>query len=336
MDRITIQSIKKVISTKRNILLIPHSSPDADALGSCLSLFHFFKDEHNVSVISPNEFTDILSFLPGSNDIIIFESDKEKSNILFKESDVIFTLDFNSLSRAKNISHLIAKSKATKIMIDHHENPDDYADFMISNSNMSSTCEMIYDFISNINSDKINNNIATCLYAGIVADTGSFRFPSTTSRTLRIGSELIEYGVNVTDIFEKLHNNFQFNRLKLLGTTINNFKRIDDLPVLYSSISDKEQKIRNFRKGDSEGFVNFGLSVEGIKCSVVFIEKSSDGIIKISFRSKGDFKVNIFANKYFNGGGHEYAAGGISKLSLNDTINKFINDIKEFIKENYD
>lgn len=336
MDRITIQSIKKVISTKRNILLIPHSSPDADALGSCLSLFHFFKDEHNVSVISPNEFTDILSFLPGSNDIIIFESDKEKSNILFKESDVIFTLDFNSLSRAKNISHLIAKSKATKIMIDHHENPDDYADFMISNSNMSSTCEMIYDFISNIDSDKINNNIATCLYAGIVADTGSFRFPSTTSRTLRIGSELIEYGVNVTDIFEKLHNNFQFNRLKLLGTTINNFKRIDDLPVLYSSISDEEQKIRNFRKGDSEGFVNFGLSVEGIKCSVVFIEKSSDGIIKISFRSKGDFKVNIFANKYFNGGGHEYAAGGISKLSLNDTINKFINDIKEFIKENYD
>mgnify|MGYP001231895834 CR=1 FL=1 len=336
MDKITIQSIKKVISTKKNILLIPHSSPDADALGSCLSLFHFFKDEHNVNVISPNEFTDILSFLPGSNDILIFESDKEKSNILFKKSDVIFTLDFNNLSRAKNISHLIAKSKATKIMIDHHENPDDYADFMISNSNMSSTCEMIYDFISNINSDKINNNIATCLYAGIVADTGSFRFPSTTSRTLRIGSELIEYGVNVTDIFEKLHNNFQFNRLKLLGTTINNFKRIDDLPVLYSSISDEEQKIRNFRKGDSEGFVNFGLSVEGIKCSVVFIEKSNDGIIKISFRSKGDFKVNIFANKYFNGGGHEYAAGGISKLSLNDTINKFINDIKEFIKENYD
>ena len=336
MDKITIQSIKKVISTKKNILLIPHSSPDADALGSCLSLFHFFKDEHNVNVISPNEFTDILSFLPGSNDILIFESDKEKSNILFKKSNVIFTLDFNNLSRAKNISHLIAKSKATKIMIDHHENPDDYADFMISNSNMSSTCEMIYDFISNINSDKINNNIATCLYAGIVADTGSFRFPSTTSRTLRIGSELIEYGVNVTDIFEKLHNNFQFNRLKLLGTTINNFKRIDDLPVLYSSISDEEQKIRNFRKGDSEGFVNFGLSVEGIKCSVVFIEKSNDGIIKISFRSKGDFKVNIFANKYFNGGGHEYAAGGISKLSLNDTINKFINDIKEFIKENYD
>ena len=336
MDKITIQSIKKVISTKKNILLIPHSSPDADALGSCLSLFHFFKDEHNVNVISPNEFTDILSFLPGSNDILIFESDKEKSNILFKKSDVIFTLDFNNLSRAKNISHLIATSKATKIMIDHHENPDDYADFMISNSNMSSTCEMIYDFISNINSDKINNNIATCLYAGIVADTGSFRFPSTTSRTLRIGSELIEYGVNVTDIFEKLHNNFQFNRLKLLGTTINNFKRIDDLPVLYSSISDEEQKIRNFRKGDSEGFVNFGLSVEGIKCSVVFIEKSNDGIIKISFRSKGDFKVNIFANKYFNGGGHEYAAGGISKLSLNDTINKFINDIKEFIKENYD
>ena len=159
-------------------------------------------------------------------------------------------------------------------MIDHHENPDDYADFMISNSKMSSTSEMIYDFIDYIDSNKIDNNIATCLYTGIVADTGSFRFPSTTSRTLLVGSKLIDYGVDVTHIFEKLHNNFQFDRLRLLGTTINNFKRVDDLPVLYTLITDEDQKFSNFKKGDSEGFVNFGLSVEGILCSVLFIAVS--------------------------------------------------------------
>ena len=336
MDNKIHESIKSILSTKKKIILIPHSSPDADALGSCLALFHFFKNDHDVSVISPNEFTEILNFLPGSENVIVYKFQKEKSDVLFDEAEIIFTLDFNSLGRAKNVSYKISKSSAKIIMIDHHENPDDYADFMISNSKMSSTSEMIYDFISYIDSNKIDNNIATCLYTGIVADTGSYRFPSTTSRTLLVGSKLIDYGVDVTQIFESLHNNFQFDRLKLLGITINNFKKVEDLPVLYSLITDEDQKSSNFKKGDSEGFVNFGLSVEGILCSVLFIEKKEDKLIKISFRSKGDFKVNIFASRYFNGGGHIHAAGGISKLSLIDTEKKFISDIKQHLKEYYD
>ncbi|MDA0885550.1 MAG: bifunctional oligoribonuclease/PAP phosphatase NrnA [Bacteroidetes bacterium] len=336
MDNKIHESIKSILSTKKKIILIPHSSPDADALGSCLALFHFFKNDHNVSVISPNEFTEILNFLPGSENVIVYEFQKEKSDVLFDEAEIIFTLDFNSLGRAKNVSYKISKSSAKIIMIDHHENPDDYADFMISNSKMSSTSEMIYDFISYIDSNKIDNNIATCLYTGIVADTGSYRFPSTTSRTLLVGSKLIDYGVDVTQIFESLHNNFQFDRLKLLGITINNFKRVEDLPVLYSLITDEDQKSNNFKKGDSEGFVNFGLSVEGILCSVLFLENKEDELIKISFRSKGDFKVNIFASRYFNGGGHIHAAGGISKLNLIDTEKKFISDIKQYLKEYYD
>ena len=222
------------------------------------------------------------------------------------------------------------------IMIDHHENPDNYADLTISNSKMSSTCEMVYDFICSIDKSKIDNKIATCIYTGIVADTGSFRFPSTTSKTLKVGSELINYGVNVTEIFEKLHNNFQFKRLKLLGSAINNFKKIEGLPVVYTSITDKDQKVNDFKKGDSEGFVNFGLSVADILCSVLFIEKKDEGLIKISFRSKGDFKVNIFASKYFNGGGHEHASGGISKLSLKETEKKFVTDITQYIIQNYE
>lgn len=336
MDKKILESIKSILSTNKKIILIPHSSPDADALGSCLALFHFFKNDHNVSVISPNEFTEILNFLPGSENVIVYEFQKEKSDVLFDEAEIIFTLDFNSLGRAKNVSYKISKSSAKIIMIDHHENPDDYADFMISNSKMSSTSEMIYDFISYIDSNKIDNNIATCLYTGIVADTGSYRFPSTTSRTLLVGSKLIDYGVDVTQIFESLHNNFQFDRLKLLGITINNFKKVEDLPVLYSLITDEDQKSSNFKKGDSEGFVNFGLSVEGILCSVLFIENKEDELIKISFRSKGDFKVNIFASRYFNGGGHIHAAGGISKLNLIDTEKKFISDIKQYLKEYYD
>ena len=331
-----LKSVTKLFSEKRNIILIPHSSPDADALGSCLALYHFFKSKNGVNIISPNEYTEILNFLPGSENILNFERDKEKCEDIINKGDVIFTLDFNSLGRARNLSSLISKSSATTIMIDHHENPDNYADITISNSKMSSTCEMVYDFICSIDKSIIDNKIATCIYTGIVADTGSFRFPSTTSKTLKVGSELINHGVNVTEIFEKLHNNFQFNRLKLLGSTINNFKRIEGLPVVYTSITDNDQKVNNFKKGDSEGFVNFGLSVADILCSVLFIEKKDEGLIKISFRSKGDFKVNIFASKYFNGGGHEHASGGISRLSLKETEKKFIKDIKKYIKENYE
>ena len=222
-----LKSVTKLFSEKRNIILIPHSSPDADALGSCLALYHFFKSKNEVNIISPNEYTEILNFLPGSENILNYERDKEKCENIINKGDVIFTLDFNSLGRARNLSSLISKSSATTIMIDHHENPDNYADITISNSKMSSTCEMVYDFICSIDKSKIDNKIATCIYTGIVADTGSFRFPSTTSKTLKVGSELINHGVNVTEIFEKLHNNFQFNRLKLLGSTINNFKRIE-------------------------------------------------------------------------------------------------------------
>jgi phosphoesterase RecJ-like protein len=195
---------------------------------------------------------------------------------------------------------------------------------------------MVFDFINAIDNKKIDTDIATCLYTGIVADTGSFRFPSTTSKTLKVGSELINYGVNITEIFEKLYNNFQYKRLRLLGSTISNFKKIDGLPVLYTLISEEDQIKNDFKKGDSEGFVNFGLSVTGILCSVLFIEKKDEGIIKISFRSKGDFKVNIFASRYFSGGGHEHASGGVSKLSLIETEEKFIVDIKQYLKENYE
>ena len=198
MNEQILNKVNDIFSKNRNIILIPHSSPDADALGSCLALYYFFKNKNDVNIISPNEYTDILNFLPGSENVIVYDNDKEKSENLFKNADVIFTLDFNSLGRARNLSNLISSSSAKIIMIDHHENPDNYANIMISDSKMSSTCEMVFDFINAIDNKKIDTDIATCLYTGIVADTGSFRFPSTTSKTLKVGSELINYGVNIT------------------------------------------------------------------------------------------------------------------------------------------
>ena len=159
MNEQILNKINDIFSKNRNIILIPHSSPDADALGSCLALYHFFKNKNDVNIISPNEYTDILNFLPGSENVIIYDNDKEKSENLFKNADVIFTLDFNSLGRARNLSKLISSSSAKIIMIDHHENPDNYANIMISDSKMSSTCEMVFDFINAIDNKKIDNKI---------------------------------------------------------------------------------------------------------------------------------------------------------------------------------
>ena len=197
---------------------------------------------------------------------------------------------------------------------------------------MSSTCEIIYNFLSEYDKNLIDKDIAQCIYTGIVADTGSFRFPSTSSNTLKIASELIDLGVEIDHIYQNLFNNYQFSRLKLLGKTVENFKKVKDLPVMYSLLSDEDQKNNNYKKGDTEGFVNFGLSIEGILCSVIMVEKKDEGVVKLSFRSKGEISVNDFAANFFNGGGHIHAAGGISYLSLAETEEKFLKDILTHIK----
>ena len=217
-------------------------------------------------------------------------------------------------------------------MIDHHESPDDFATYAYCVPSMSSTCEMIYNFLSEYDKNLIDKDIAECIYTGIVADTGSFRFPSTSSNTLKIASELIDLGVEIDQIYQNLFNNFQFSRLKLLGKTLENFKKVKNLPVMYSLLSDEDQKINNYKKGDTEGFVNFGLSIEGVLCSVLMVEKKDEGVVKLSFRSKGKISVNDFAENFFNGGGHIHAAGGVSYLSLAETEEKFLKDILTHIK----
>ena len=332
MDKSFVSKIRTNLSDRKKIVIIPHISPDADALGSCLAIYHFFKKNHKVDIISPNEYSEVLKFLPGENTISRFDSSQDKCVKLITNAEIIFILDFNNLNRVRKLSPYIKKSKAIKIMIDHHESPDDFAKYAYCDPSMSSTCEIIYNFLSEYDKNLIDKDIAQCIYTGIVADTGSFRFPSTSSNTLKIASELIDLGVEIDHIYQNLFNNYQFSRLKLLGKTLENFKKVKDLPVMYSLLSDEDQKNNNYKKGDTEGFVNFGLSIEGILCSVIMVEKKDEGVVKLSFRSKGEISVNDFAANFFNGGGHIHAAGGISYLSLAETEEKFLKDILTHIK----
>ena len=330
MKKQLLEEFIQILNTPKKVVIIPHKNPDGDALGSTLALNFFLnKTGHQSSLISPNEYPDFLNWLPGQEGILKHTTETNKAVELIKAADLIFTLDFNSLGRVELLEPHINASSAKKIMIDHHQDPSDYADIMYSDSNIGSTCEMVYNLISQLNAAQIDQKIATCLYTGIMTDSGSFRFPSTTSKTHHVIAELINKGANHSEIHQNIYDTFTFDRLRLLGTALTNLKKIKELPVVYITISQEELNKNNFKKGDTEGFVNYGLSLVGISMAVIMIENEQEQIIKMSFRSKGAFSVNDFAKTYFNGGGHHNAAGGASKLSLSETESKFINSISK-------
>ena len=216
-------------------------------------------------------------------------------------------------------------------MIDHHQQPDDYADITYSDATMCSTCQMVYHFIEQIGlHDQITPQIATCLYTGIMTDTGSFRYRSTTSLTHRVIADLIDKGADNTNIHENIYDTNTFSRLQLLGVALKNLTVVEGLRTAYITLSQEELDRHNFKKGDTEGFVNYGLSVEGIVFAAIFIENEAEKIVKISLRSKGTFSVNEFSREHFSGGGHTNAAGGKSDLSLKETIDKFISILPEY------
>lgn len=318
-----------------NIVIVPHKGPDGDAMGSTLGLLHFLKDKgHNATVIAPNDYPHFLKWLPGSDEVVIYESEKEKADEIISEAQIIFTLDFNNLSRCGTMQDSLLASEAVFVMIDHHQEPSDYADYTYSDSTMSSTCEMVYKFIDKLRaSKKITPEIATCLYTGIMTDTGSFRFASTSSDTHKVIADLIEKGANNAQIHNNIYDTNSETKLQLLGTALKNLKVNKELRTAYISLSQEELDKHNFKKGDTEGFVNYGLSLDGIIFAVIFIEKENEDLVKISFRSKGDFDVNKFARAHFEGGGHINAAGGKSNISLNDTIVRFNKILPEYSEQ---
>ncbi len=325
MNLADITTVKSILSQPQNIVIIPHKNPDGDAVGSCLALYIFLKETgQNVAVISPNDFPKFLKWMPGCDGILNFERENSQAKKQLEEATVIFTLDFNDLSRTGQLEAPLKDKDADFIMIDHHQQPSNYAKVTYSDVNMSSTCEMVYNFIEYLGElDSISKDIATNLYTGIMTDTGSFKYRSTSSRTHRVVADLIDRGADNMQIHQHIYDTNSPSRLHLLGVALSNMVILSDYNTAYITITQEELDANDFKKGDTEGFVNYGLTLEGIIFAVIFIENKEEGIIKISFRSIGDFSVNEFARNHFNGGGHDNAAGGRSEVSMEETIKKF-------------
>ncbi len=324
-----IQDLKKLLNTSKDIVIIPHKNPDGDAIGSTIALQNYLtKLEHKVTIIAPNDFPTFLKWLPLANKVVIFEKETEKANSLIEQANLIFTLDFNNLARCGDLEYSLKKAKAPFVMIDHHQQPDNYATYKYSDTSMSSTCQMVYHFIEMMEHlDLITPEMATCLYTGIMTDTGSFRYRSTTSTTHKVIAHLIESGADNTSIHQKIYDTNTLSKLQLKGVALKNLQILPEYKTAYITLSQKELNQNNYKKGDTEGFVNIGLSLEKIVFAVIFIENEQEGIIKISFRSKGNFSVNEYARNHFEGGGHNNAAGGKSNQSLSKTIDFFISTL---------
>jgi phosphoesterase RecJ-like protein len=319
------------LTEKKKIVITMHQKPDADAMGSSMALFHFLKEfGHEVEVISPTNWARWLDWMEGVKEVYDYELEKQEADKILDEADWLFCLDHNHFNRTKHMAPKLASLQCTKILIDHHREPDEAAyDFGESNPGKSSTCEMIYDLIVNSgHRDKINPVISECLYAGMVADTGSFRFSSTTAHVHHSVAALKEQGLNHTKVHEALYDNFLENRLRFLGHVLSNRMEIFyELNTALIYISKMELLKYEIKTGDTEGLVNYPLSIQGIKLAACVIDRDEER--KWSFRSKGNFDCNAFARKYFNGGGHFNASGGNDQASLQETVQKFKKAIKE-------
>jgi len=334
MQKEEIQKLKTELSSPKKIVIVPHKSPDGDAVGSITALYGYLKkNNHEVSMISPNDFPSFLSWIKHSDQILNYEMTRDQSDDLIEAADLIFILDHNALHRAGAMETPLSKSSATFVMIDHHQQPDDFATYMYSDSAMSSTCEMIYHFLDKMEHlDQIDAAMATSLYTGILTDTGSFKYRSTTSTTLRVAANLVDKGADSEAINRKIYDVNTPSRMKLLGVALSNLEIHPEYRTAFITLTQMELDDNKFEKGDTEGFVNYALSLDDIVFAQIFIEKEDEGIIKTSLRSKGDFDVNQMAREHWNGGGHKNAAGGRSELSMADTKAKLIRILPDYEK----
>ena len=332
-----IEKLKNLLSIEKKIVITTHINPDGDAIGSSLALFHFLKKlGYKVNIITPNQHPSFLDWVPGCNEIIVFDKNKEYSSNLISESDLLFTLDFNDLSRCGEIGDYIKTKIHDIIMIDHHQSPSNYSKIMFSYPDASSTCELVYNLIKGLKNDSIiDKEIATCIYLGMMTDTGCFQYNSVNSETHKIVSSLLNKGIDHNSIYNKIYNSNNISKLRILGCALNSLTIVKDYKATYMYLSKKQLRENGYKKGDSEGLVNYGLSLKEINFTAIFIEdEDSEDLIKISFRSKNDFPCNLFASEFFDGGGHKNAAGGKFSGKLDEATSKFKDSIKKFNSKN--
>lgn len=327
LENTDIQIIKKtkeiLSSLGLNIAIVPHENPDGDAIGSAIGLAEVLRDfGHTTTIISPNDYPDFLKWFSSETEILVYSNSKKKSKNLLEKADVLICVDFNDVKRAGNLEKKIIEFNKPKILIDHHPFPTYFCDLTISETQYSSTAELIYDLAKQIGmGNNISMQSAEALYTGILTDTGSFSH-NISRNTFKVVSELLEHGIDTQKIQSDVYHNFSESRMKLLGYCLNEKMLVyPELRTAIISISKKELDDFSFKSGDTEGFVNYPLSIKNIVFSVLFVEKENQ--VKASFRSKGNFPANNFSKEHFNGGGHLNAAGGESKLTLSETIEKF-------------
>ena len=327
-----IQKAKKYVEKGESFVIVTHVTPDGDALGSSLGLYHFLTTygKDNVTVIVPNEFPSFYRWMPGAKDIVIHEKYPDFAEQLIHDADVIFCLDFNEPKRIEKLAPAVIASEGRKVMIDHHLNPADFCRVTMSYPEMSSTSEMIFRFICRMGMfDLMSKEAAVCIYTGMMTDTGSFTYNSNKPEIYTIVSELIKKGLDKDLIYRKVFQVYSESRLRMQGYVL--YEKMKIYPEHHAALitlSKEELDRFHYKTGDTEGFVNMPLSIEGVTFSV-FIREDRD-YIKVSLRSVGDFPCNQFACQYFNGGGHKNASGGEFFGSLEDAVATFEKGLKEF------
>jgi len=302
-------------------VIVPHVNPDGDAIGSSLALFHFFKKTNSVDIIAPSSFPEFLKWMPSSDSVLDYK--KHKNDVVSKidNADLIIIADHNAANRSGDLETIIDKSSAKKLMIDHHPEPTYSVDYTISCINVSSTSELVYNFVDEIEPEAFTKDIASSIYVGIMTDTGNFMH-NVHSDTFEIVSKLISYKIDRDLIYNSVFNNYSLDRMRLLGFALNEKMFLyKDLNIAIVSLDEQELIRFNYKKGDTEGFVNMPLAIENINSSILIMQRDDE--IKLSFRSKGNIAINKIAKAHFNGGGHKNAAGGIEKeLGFAETLEK--------------
>ena len=331
-----IEQLRDYIEQPQNVVILSHTNPDGDAIGSSLAWAEVLKRHgHNVTCILPNKFPYYLDFMPGCGDMVIYKNDSEgRAAEAVRHADLIFCLDFHTMSRLDGLSELIEENqRAKRILIDHHLNPMEDFDLMISYPEASSTCYMVALLVETMfGAESISKDMAINIFVGMMTDTGNFAFSSVTPDVFRMVSVLAAKGISIPEIHNNVYNSFTEGRARLFGYVINRKMKIfHNGTVTHMSLTEDEMRRFWFQQGDSEGFVNYPLQIKKMKVSAMFTEHTD--FIRVSLRSRGDIDVNIFAQRYFNGGGHKNAAGGKSFMNMADTIKHFEKSIKEYAKE---
>ncbi len=316
----------------RRIVLLSHVNPDGDSIGSSLALYHYLQTlGKEATVLVPNDLPHFLAWLPGADKIIVGKHHRQKTARNIAAAEMIFFIDFNEEGRLKELAEPVNSNKqAVRVLVDHHPEPRIRAELLFSETQVSSTAELLFHIFKELDAEAIRYHAtAVNLYAGIMTDTGCFRYNASYPGTWRAVAELIESHIDIDDIYARIYDNYSEHRMRLMGYALD--RKMVILPELHTGyiwLTREELDRYGYVPGDTEGFVNLPLSVEGIRFSALFLELGEH--IKISFRSKGNFAVNEFSNRYFNGGGHRNAAGGECHMSMQETLEKFERLVREY------